>query len=301
MYFGLDSSIAFPINFLLINWHWHYIFKKMIINLQIWQFIIDNCNMTTSIIYTSIYFKINRIVKFYHIVTISIYIVITTSFKQNIELSIERNYSFQSHIISFNFEIKNNILTHIVDFKTSIIQVKNVIDKTIIVSKHTKLNKIIDFDEKNCYHVDVINVRLIVDINWNRRVLTTIIDLIMMTTSLLFDLIDLSKSFSNIQFIMLQIHVTTSISLFEIIISFDIIIYDISLNVQQRLQNIAKFFFNIWKNNDDIVNVFEKNWISIKIIFDVKSKFSRVYFVDSQNREFIMKIWFFNKNAFFQF
>ena len=137
----------------------------MIINLQIRQFIIDNCNMTTSIIYTSIYFKINRIVKFYHIVTILIYIVITTSFKQNIKLSIERNYSFQSHIISFNFEIKNNIITHIVDFKTSIIHVKNVIDKTIIVSKHIKLNKLIDFDEKNCYHVDVINVFLIVDIN----------------------------------------------------------------------------------------------------------------------------------------
>ena len=137
----------------------------MIVNLQTRKFIIDNCNMTTSIIYTFTNLKINRIVKFHHVVTISIHIVVTMSFKQNVDLSIERNYSFQSHVISINFETKNDIMTHIVDFKTSMIHVKNVIDKTIIVSKHTKFDKIFDFDEKNCYHVDVVDAHLIVDVN----------------------------------------------------------------------------------------------------------------------------------------
>ena len=55
--------------------------KEITINLQIRQFIINNYNITTSIIYTLIDFKINRIVKFYYIVTILIYIVIIVSFK----------------------------------------------------------------------------------------------------------------------------------------------------------------------------------------------------------------------------
>ena len=263
--------------------------KKMIVNLQIRKLIIDNCNMTTSIIYTFIDFKINRIVKFHHVVTISIHIVVTMSFKQSVDLSIERDYSFQSHVISINFETKNDIMTHIVDFKTSMIHVKNVIDKTITVSKHTKLDKIFDFDEKNCYHVDVVDVHFVVDVSWKRRVLTTIIDLIMITTSLLFDLIINSTTTSIFisTFAILQIYVVASTSSFEIIISSNITIYDTSSIVQQRLQNIAKTFFNIWKDNDDTINVFEKNWMSIKIIFDIKSKSSRVYLVDSQNREFI--------------
>ena len=134
--------------------------EKMIVNLQIRKFIIDNCNMTTSIICTFIDLKINRIVKFHHVVTISTHIVVTMSFKQNVNLSIERDYSFQSHVISINFETKDDNMTHIVDFKTSMIHVRNVIDKTIIVSKHTKFDKIFDFDEKDCYHVDVVDVHL---------------------------------------------------------------------------------------------------------------------------------------------
>ena len=119
--------------------------------------------------------------------------------------------------------------------------------------------------------------------------MTTIVDLIMITTSLLFDL-TISSTTTSISisiFAILQIYVVASTSSFEIIISSNITIYDTSSIVQQRLQNIAKTFFNIWKDNDDTINVFEKNWMSIKIIFDIKSKFSRVYLVDSQNREFI--------------
>ena len=111
----------------------------------------------------------------------------------------------------------------------------------------------------------------------------------MIATSLLFDLIinsTITSIFISILAI-LQVYVVASTSSFEITISFNITIYDSSSIVQQRLQSIAKIFFNIWKNNDDTINVFEKNWMSIKIIFDIKSESSRVYFVDSQDRKFI--------------
>ena len=139
--------------------------ERMIVNLQTRKLIIDSCNMTTSIICTFTGFRINRVVRFHHVVTISAHIVMTVSFKQNVNLSVGRDYSFQSHVISINFGAENDIMAHIVDFKTSMIHVRNAIDKTITVSKHTKFGKISDFDEKDCYHVDVADVHLIVGVS----------------------------------------------------------------------------------------------------------------------------------------
>ena len=138
----------------------------MTTNLQIRKFIIDNCDMMTFITCTFVNFKINRIVKFYYIVIISTYTIITISFKtQNFELFNEKNYSFQSHVTSFDFETKNNIMTYIINVKTFVMHVRNAINKSIIVFKYIKLDKIFDFEKKNCYHVDSTNVYLTIDVN----------------------------------------------------------------------------------------------------------------------------------------
>ena len=140
--------------------------KKMIINLQTRKLIIDNYNIMIFITCTFVDLKINRIVKFYHVVIISTYIIITISFKiQDFELFNEKNYSFQLHVTLFDFETKNNIITYIMNVKTFVIHVRNTIDKLIIVFKHIKFDKIFDFEKKNCYHVDSTNVHLTIDVN----------------------------------------------------------------------------------------------------------------------------------------
>ena len=140
--------------------------KKMTINLQTRKFIIDNCDMMIFITCTFIDFKINRIVKSHCIVIISTYTIITISFKiQNFELFSEKDYSFQLHVTLFDFETKNDIITHIINVKTFVIHVRNAIDKSIVVFKHIKLDKIFDFEKENCYHVDSTNVHLTIDVN----------------------------------------------------------------------------------------------------------------------------------------
>ena len=263
--------------------------EGMIANLQTRKLIIDSCNMTTPIICTLIDFRINRIVRSHHVVTISAHIVVTVSFKQDVDLSVERDYSFQPHVTSINFGAKDDIMTHIVDFKTSMIHVRNVIDKAITVSKHTKLDKISDFDEENCYHVDVADIHLVVGVSWKRRALTAIVDLVMVATPLLSDL-TISSTTTSIPistFAVLQVYVVASASSLEITISSNITVYGTSPIVQQRLQSIAKAFLSIWKDSGGTVNVFEKDWMSIKTIPDIKPESPRVYPVGSQDREFI--------------
>ena len=90
----------------------------------------------------------------------------TISFKiQDFELFNEKNYSFQLHVTLFNFETKNDIITHIINVKTFVVHVRNATNKSIIVFKYIKFDKIFDFEKKNYYHVDSTNVHLTINVN----------------------------------------------------------------------------------------------------------------------------------------
>ena len=240
--------------------------KKITTNLQTCKLIINNYNIIIFITCTFINFKINRIVKFYYIVIISIYTIMTILFKtQNFELSNEKNYSFQSHVTFLDFETKNNIMTYIINVKTFIIHVWNIIDKSIIVFKYIKFDKIFDFEKKNCYHVDSTNVHLTIDVNWKRRVVIALIDFVVTIISILIKIKLNALSIYIVISIMTHVVILIIIIHFVILIAFlkittlnDIIIYETLFEIQYKLQNIAKVFLIIWKNNDDIVNVLKK-------------------------------------------
>ena len=72
------------------------------------------------------------------------------------------------------------------------------------------------------------------------------------------------------------------------IISNDIIIYD-DISTYNRLFIVAKIFFDIWRNNENIVNISKKNWMSISIVTNVKTNASKIYFFESKNRAIINK------------
>ena len=115
--------------------------KKITTNLQTRKLIIKNCKMIIFIIFISINFQINCIIKFYHIIIISTYSIIIILFKtQNFKLSKEKKYFFQLHVILFDFKIKSNIITYIINVKTFVIHGWNIINKLIIVFKHIVTN-----------------------------------------------------------------------------------------------------------------------------------------------------------------
>lgn len=56
----------------------------------------------------------------------------------------------------------------------------------------------------------------------------------------------------------------------------EIIVYDDNF-VYNRLSTIAEVYFNIWKNIENIVNISEKNWMSIHINLESKSDAFKMY------------------------
>ena len=142
--------------------------KKMIVDLQKRKVTIVNCDLTISIICTSTTSRVNQIFRFKQIVIISAHTIMIVSFKfQNdqFDLSIERNYIFQFHVIFINLNAEKNVMTHVMNNNFSFVHVRNATNKFIILSKHIKLSRLFDYNEKDYYHVDVFEIHLIVDVN----------------------------------------------------------------------------------------------------------------------------------------
>ena len=66
----------------------------------------------------------------------------------------------------------------------------------------------------------------------------------------------------------------------------DIIVYDISKVITQ-IVFVADEFSEIWKNQDVIVNISEKEWMLIFFKSNVTFKSSRVYFINQKDKNVI--------------
>ena len=56
-------------------------------------------------------------------------------------------------------------MTHVLNVKTIFVHVRNAIDKSILLLRHIKLDRIIDFEKENCYAANIIDAHLIIEIN----------------------------------------------------------------------------------------------------------------------------------------
>ena len=228
--------------------------KKMTTNLQTRKLIIDNYDISTSIICIFVDFKINRIARSHYVVIVFAYSILIVSFKtQNFALSNEKNYFFQSHVISFDFEVENDIIIYIINVKTFVIHVRNAIDKSIVVFKHIKLDKIFDFEKENCYHVDSTNVHLTIDVNWKRRVVIALIDFVVTIISILIKI----KSIALSIYIVISINAYRRVDYNNIFRRFDCFFENHDVKRYYYLRNV------IW-NSTQIAKYCEKFFHYIK-------------------------------------
>ena len=143
--------------------------KKMIFNFQINKFIINNCDMIALLICRLFrnYRCVNYIINIQHAIIISTYIIIKMffKFKNFSKLLIRRNFFFQFNSTLFQLNEENDVMTHVLNVKIIFVHVKNAINKLILLSKHIKLNRIINFKKKDCYATNIIDVYLIIKTN----------------------------------------------------------------------------------------------------------------------------------------
>ena len=86
-------------------------------------------------------------------------------FKDLLKLLTKRNFFFQFNSVLLQLNEESDVMTHVLNIKIIFVHVKNAIDKSILLSRHIKLNRIIDFEKENCYAADIIDAHLIIEIN----------------------------------------------------------------------------------------------------------------------------------------
>ena len=142
--------------------------ENMIFNFNDEKFIINNCKI--SILFVCILFKsrMNRNINIFVVIMLLAFAItpISFKFKNNFKLFRNRDFSFQFHIIFIvDLNVESEIMMHVMNANILMMHVYNIIDKTMRLSKHIKLNKIIDFEKKNCYHLNSAYAYLTIEMN----------------------------------------------------------------------------------------------------------------------------------------
>ena len=55
--------------------------------------------------------------------------------------------------INLELKSKNNVYFHFINVNMSMIQIRNIINKIDIISRHVKLNRVFHYEKKNCYMI----------------------------------------------------------------------------------------------------------------------------------------------------
>ena len=109
------------------------------------------------IVFMKLIFKNQRIVrtiKSIDKITISSHTCLIVFVKiRDQSLSTNRNYNFEFKQNFQQLEFEDDFFNHIIDAHLVVVQIRNVINVSIILSKHAKIDMLRVFEKKDCYHV----------------------------------------------------------------------------------------------------------------------------------------------------
>ena len=124
--------------------------KKMIFDDVKRIVIVDNCDLIIKFNVTIIN-HVDKIVQIFKqfIIFFHTHMIVSMKIRDQI-LSFDRDYFFHSKKNS-RFETKKNFFVHITNANIIVVQIRNVINQSIIIFRNSKLNKFQNYDEKKCY------------------------------------------------------------------------------------------------------------------------------------------------------
>ena len=128
-------------------------FEQIILDINKRSIIFSICDNLIAII--NFIFKNQRItnaIRSINQIIISFHFNLTISIKiREINLSINRDYNFDFKQNFQQLNLEKDFFNHVIDAHLIIVSIRNVINKSIILSKYTKIDMLYNFDEKKYY------------------------------------------------------------------------------------------------------------------------------------------------------
>jgi hypothetical protein len=106
--------------------------------------------------------RINKIIFAERLVIILVKSVASIFIKMKESFS-DRDYLFQSKSRELDLESIDEVMTHIMTINVAAVQVCNVTNKSVIISRKARLKRLIDYEKHECYVIDAKKAFLVVE------------------------------------------------------------------------------------------------------------------------------------------
>ncbi len=293
--------------------------QKMHLDYKYKQLVIENCKeIAVSITITFVKNKINKIVKTFTALTILLKssTMVPVRLRNNTQLLSDRDFMFVFYQQIFNrFGFDDEIHFYVINVNFSIIQINNILDQSIKIDKNSCLESLQKYKKKSYYIAISKYFYLAVDSSiflelQIKKAFKLDITVLTAFASILFDSI-LSK---NISLIATKVLLLLSINIFfamraksilidsisniiEILSTFqssieninvdNVIFYNTTKAVRKQFIAIAKVFSLLQQNTKRTINLSKQKQISIILKSKIKIDATKVYLLDSADKEFL--------------
>jgi hypothetical protein len=233
--------------------------EKIILNISRRKMILSLCeNLKIDIrVISKLDSRVKRVILAERLVTVSIRTIVAVFIKMKNKTVSERDYLFQSVSRELNLESKNDVMTHTMNVDLAAVQICNVTNKSIVISRKTRLERLMKYEKHECYVTDATKTSLTADSFWRKTAIMIIIQNFMKNSSIM------KKRFSN-----------------------ELIAYETFSTQQQLFNAIERYSF--WDKIENIViKIFENEWMSIILKLDVKIEIVKMYSMRFKKRELI--------------
>jgi hypothetical protein len=139
--------------------------KKAILNISQRKMILSLCENLKIFIRVTLKLetRVNRVILVERLVIISTKSIATVSTRMRDKFLSERDYLFQSISRELNLESVDEVMTHIMSVNVVAMQVCNFIEKSVIISRRARLDRIIEYEEHECYLIDLEEISLAIE------------------------------------------------------------------------------------------------------------------------------------------
>ena len=252
--------------------------KQMNINVEMRILIINNCkDLVVQLNLINFESQVKRIVCVNEAMKISINFAIIISFKFSDKSTLSRNRDFMFHFAKIaKLKNEDDILSHIIDAHTEMIQIHNTNFEDVFISKNNRLKIVQEYKKEDCYLINqkyanlIANVHKSISRNWFKSTLkmnvsTMIVDATMTTsienstTKFATNFVAISINFETeiinfvANFLSSSYHVDEN-QFFEQILSSKITIYD-DFEIRDKFFNVVDSYSDLWNDNDFIVKI----------------------------------------------
>jgi hypothetical protein len=188
----------------------------------------------------------------------------------------KRNYFFQLVVRELNLESFDEVMIHIMSANIVAVQVCNSTEKSVVISRRVRLDRIIEYEKHECYFIDSKKTSLAIESTWKKSDSLTVSNW-RKTSILVFIHINLKNS-SSVKKSMKEKSLN------------EITTYDTLTIRQQLFDTVEKY--SLWNKTENfVINVSKNEWMSITLKSDAKIEFAKIYSMSSKERELIDEIF----------